>query len=362
MVLRRDNGTGIPLFGADLLTDWLARMFGTARPPAPLAERLEQLVLGGPRRYTRSEVEARSGVGHERSERFWRALGFADVTDDDIVFTDSDIDALELVDSLVDSGLIDQDLEAAVARAAGQSLSRLAAWEFGLLTDFIAARTDHAPDHADEATVLRFTETVLPMMEQLHSYIWRRHVAALAGPAFAGSSDEVVSTALVVGFADVVGYTRLTRDLTETQLEGLIERFESSTATAVAQSGGRVVKTLGDEVLFVAEQPIVAAAIGLRLLESVAADDALPALRIGMAMGNVLSRFGDVYGPVVNVASRLTAATKPGTILVDRELADALTGEPGIRLRRRRPLSVRGYSHLSSWRLSRAAPQQSPLT
>src|SRR5436190_3984990 len=103
MVLRRDNGTGIPLFGADLLTDWLARMFGSAQPPAPLAERLEQLVLGGPRRYTRSEVEARSGVAHERSERFWRALGFADVTDDDIVFTDSDIAALELVDGLVGS-------------------------------------------------------------------------------------------------------------------------------------------------------------------------------------------------------------------------------------------------------------------
>jgi adenylate cyclase len=359
MVLRRDSGTGFPLFGADLLADWLARMLRTAEPAAPLAERLERLVLGGARRYTRLEVEARSGVDHERGERFWRALGFADVADDDVVFTDSDVEALQLVDGLVGSGLIDQTVEAAVARAAGQSLSRLAAWEIGLLTDYIAARADGGPD-ADEATVLRFTETVLPMMERLHSYIWRRHLAALAGPALAGSADEVVSRALVVGFADVVGYTRLTRDLTETELAELIERFESSTASAVATSGGRVVKTLGDELLFVADQPTVAAAIALRLLDGVATDSELPELRIGMAMGNVLSRFGDVYGPVVNIASRLTSAAKPGSILVDRELATALAGEPGVRLRRRRPMSVRGYTHLSSWRLTPAAHRSLP--
>jgi adenylate cyclase len=358
MVLRRDGGTSLPLFGADLLTDWLARLLRTAEPAAPLAERLERIVLGGARRYTRVQVEARSGVDRERSERFWRALGFADVADDDVVFTDADVEALELVDGLVGSGLIDQTVEAAVARAAGQSLSRLAAWEIGLLTDYLAADAN-GPD-ADEAAVLRFTETVLPMMEQLHSYIWRRHIAALAGPALAGSADEVVSRALVVGFADVVGYTRLTRDLAEKELAELIERFESTTATAVATSGGRVVKTLGDEVLFVADQPTVAAAIGLRLLDGVANDRELPDVRIGMAMGNVLSRFGDVYGPVVNIASRLTSAAKPATILVDRALATALADEPGIRLRRRRPMTVRGYTHLSSWRLSTAGDRRVP--
>ena len=113
---------------------------------------------------------------------------------------------------------------------------------------------------------------------------------------------------------------------------------------------------LGDEVLFVADDPLAAATIGLGLLDSIEVDGELPDLRIGMARGTVLSRFGDVYGPVVNIASRLTSAAKPGTVLVDRELATALPSEPGFRLRRRRPMSVRGYSNLSSWRLSRAAP------
>ena len=81
---------------------------------------------------------------------------------------------------------------------------------------------------------------------------------------------------------------------------------------------------LGDEVMFVAADPVAAATIGLGLLDAIEADGDLPDLRIGMARGNVLSRFGDVYGPVVNIASRLTSAAKPGTILVDGELATAL--------------------------------------
>ena len=345
--------------GADRIGEWLARLLRPAEPSMPLAARLERIVLGGARRYTRVEVEERSGLARERIARLWRALGFADVDDEDIVFTDSDVDALKLIDGLVGSGLIDPTVEAGVARAAGQSLSRLAEWEIGLLNDYVVSRAGNGPDEADEATVLRFAETMLPMMEQLHSFVWRRHIAALMGRALAASSAELVSTALVVGFADVVGYTRLTRDLTEAELAGLIEQFESTAAEVVATAAGRVVKMLGDEVLFVADDPVAAAAIGLGLLDSVVVDGDVPDLRIGMARGNVLSRFGDVYGPVVNIASRLTSAAKPGTILVDRELATALASEPGLRLRRRRPMSVRGFSNLSSWRLSRTAPPSS---
>ena len=346
--------------GADRIGEWLARLLRPAEQATPLPERLERIVLGGARRYTRVEVETRSGVTRERNERLWRALGFADIDDDDIVFTDSDVEALKLIDGFVDSGLIDPTVEAAVARVAGQSLSRLAEWETGLLNDYVVSRAGNGPDPVDEATVLRFAETILPMMEQLHSYVWRRHIAALVGRALAASPDELVSNTLVVGFADIVGYTRLTRTLTETELAGLLERFESMAAEVIATTAGRVVKMLGDEVMFVAVDPVAAAVIGLGLLDAIDTDGELPDLRVGMARGNVLSRFGDVYGPVVNIASRLTSAAKPGTVLVDGDLAIALAGEPGLRLRRRRPISVRGYSNLSSWRLSATAPPSVP--
>ncbi|MET0907935.1 MAG: adenylate/guanylate cyclase domain-containing protein, partial [Ilumatobacteraceae bacterium] len=98
----------------------MARLRRAGEPTAPLAERLERLVLGGARRYTRVEVEERSGVARDRTERLWRALGFADVDDNAVVFTDSDVEALRLIDGLVGSGLIDPTIEAAAARAAGQ--------------------------------------------------------------------------------------------------------------------------------------------------------------------------------------------------------------------------------------------------
>ena len=134
---------------ADRIGEWLARLLRPAAPAQAFSERLERIVLGGARRYTRVEVEERSGVARGRNARLWRALGFADVDDDDVVFTDCDIEALTLIDGLVGSGLIDQTIEAAAARAAGQSLSRLAEWEIGLLNDYVVSRVENGPDHVD---------------------------------------------------------------------------------------------------------------------------------------------------------------------------------------------------------------------
>jgi adenylate cyclase len=112
-----------------------------------------------------------------------------------------------------------------------------------------------------------------------------------------------------------------------------------------------VVKSLGDEVLFVADSAQDAAEIAVRLSDPARAARGLPRLRVGMALGRVLIRFGDVYGPAVNLASRLTSLARPGTVLVDRELARALSGEDAYRLHPRRPAAVRGYAHLRSWSL-----------
>jgi adenylate cyclase len=80
----------------------------------------------------------------------------------------------------------------------------------------------------------------------------------------------------------------------------------------------------------------------------------LPPLRIGLAMGDVLVRYGDVYGEVVNIAARLTAHARPDTALVDRDTAEALTVDPRFALRPLRPVAVPGYRHLHPWVLERA--------
>jgi adenylate cyclase len=184
--------------------------------------------------------------------------------------------------------------------------------------------------------------------------VWRRHLAAATGRALSAGRDELSVRHSVVGFADIVGYTTTTRHSDADELSALLEAFEKDAAETIAARHGRVVKTVGDEVLFVTDSAADAAEIALCLADPARAELGLPTLRVGLAMGPVLSRFGDVYGSVVNLAARLTALARPGTVLVDKELAEALASDTGYQLRQRRPTAVRGYHHLRSWSLRRA--------
>ena len=324
-----------------------------SQPAEAVARRIEQIVLGGQRRYNRVQVSEATGVDRERASRLWLAMGFAEVGDDELVFTDSDIEALRIWDGLVTSGTIALEDEVPHARAMGQTLSRLADWQ----TREIMARADElapAVDGAQRAdTAVDMADALLPVVEQLQSYVWRRHLAAAADRILLASPTESPAATMVVGFADIVGYTSLARHYDITELAALLESFEEDTSETVVSPHGRVVKTVGDEVLFVVDDPCDAAEIAVLLTEPGRAGHGLPALRVGLAEGRVLSRFGDVYGPVVNVAARLTSLARPGTALVDRELAAALRGQAGYRLLARRPSAVRGYHHLHSWALSR---------
>jgi len=312
-----------------------------------LQQDFEQALLGGERKFTRIQVSERAGISIARAERMWHALGFATVPDDEIAFTDGDVEALRLVAALEDDGFIDPELESSLARKLGQTQSRLASWQSAMFLEFLG----NSKLSADEA--IEVAGQLLPAMERLQTYVWRRHLAAAAGRAVAGS-DELARGIRTVGFADIVSYTRLARRLTEVELGQLIERFEGMAADVVALNGGRVIKSIGDEVLFVTDTAAQGAAVALALQDAVAAAGDLPELRIGLSYGNILIRLGDVYGEVVNLAARLTSECKPGRVLADRELAAALDGHSNYRLRRLRRVSVRGYHHLVPYALQRA--------
>lgn len=316
-------------------------------------ETLEEVLLGGERKYTRAEVAAKAGVPQDRTHRMWRALGFVAAGDDEVVFTDADVEAARAGYDLVESGLIDGELDAAVTRALGHHLSRLAEWQVHVVWD---AFLQHSGTPVDERTAARVAAAVLPAVEALQNYVWRRHLAAYAGRRLAAAPGPE-ALAQVIGFVDMVGYTRLTRRVDERGLVAVLERFEALAADAISERHGRIVKMIGDEVLFVVDTPADAAEIALALGERAEADDGIPELRTGLAHGRVLSRMGDVYGEVVNIAARLTEVARPGTILVDEHLAARIRDETaGYALRSLRPVSVRGYSRLRPFVLHRSRP------
>jgi len=303
----------------------------------------------------------------ERTRRLWRALGFADVPDDDPAFTDADVTALARLSALIDSGFVDPGAEASIARAMGQSLARLADWQTDMLAALLTAGPPDGgaePDPATaqaavEAGAVRATEQLLPLMRELQDYVWRRHLAANAGRLFLAAPGTVDRRELAVGFADLVGYTSRTRGMGGRELGAMIEDFEGLAADVIARHHGRVVKTVGDGVLYTCEVPVDAVEIALRLPEEWAAEDR-PPLRVGVAHGPVLTRLGDVYSAVVNLASRLTSIARPSTVLIDQELARHLRGVADYRVRPLRRVSVRGYDHLQPWLVRRRTAADGP--
>jgi adenylate cyclase len=323
---------------------------------------LERLLLDGPRRYTRLQVAALAGMAPERTQRLWRALGFPDAADDDPAFTDADIQALGVLKELIDSGFVDADTEASIARAMGQALSRLADWQADMLADALTRGGPGGqgrPASPEEAVAV--ARALLPRMRDIQSYVWRRHLAANADRLLAASAGQGDRRELAVGFADLVGYTSRSRGMGGRELGAMVEDFEGTATEVIARHRGRVVKTVGDGVLFTAASPVDAVEIGL-LLPEVWDSAERPPLRVGAAYGTVLTRLGDVYSPVVNLASRLTSLARPGAVLVDRALADRLRDLPGYRVRPLRRVSVRGYDHLQPWLVRRRPGEGAPDT
>jgi adenylate cyclase len=322
-------------------------------------------LLVGEGRYTRLEAAELAGVTLDGARRLWRALGFPEADDDQRVFTSADVTALRQASALVSADIVDGDALVELARPLGNLMSRLAAAQTNFITEVLGSRIASGLDVDDPqmpqllaAHALTATGELLPVLELTTLHAWRRHLAAELGraliPNALGLGADTEPRPATVGFVDITGYTRLSRNVDLTELAGLLDRFESAVLDVVVEHGGRVIKNLGDEILFVIEDPVAAAEAALQLLDVFAADDTLPPVHAGLAFGQVLYRGGDVYGPVVNVAARLSSLAPKETIRIDQAMAAEIRGVKQFSLSGRPPRHVRGYLQLPSYRLRRA--------
>lgn len=326
----------------------------------PTAEDIERVFLGRPARHTRIQVAEAAGVPSELAARIWRALGFAAPADDAVAFSDADVAALRRIGALLEEGLLDEKVVVRMARALGQTTARLAQWQTEIVLDALTDPREPAAD-AEVARVLEAAGRLLPDFERLLVHVWRVQLAAAttrllvhAELAEGAPSSRVT---LAVGFADLVSFTRYSRELDESALTELVEGFESRAADVVAARGGRLVKALGDEVLFTAQDPATAAGIALDLAEAVEQQGG-PDVRVGLAYGPILPVMGDVFGPTVNLAARLTSIARPGTIIIDSGMAEGLTGEPGLEICKIRRRPARGFGVIQPYVLRALPPER----
>lgn len=322
-------------------------------------EDLQSILLGGSESHTRDEMASASHLSLEQVGRLWRAMGFPDVGDAR-AFTDADLSALLRVASLVERGIMDMDSVVQVARSLGQTTARLADWQVDALGRHLLDSDPTQPIRAADLADLEEDITeLLPELEQLLVYVWRRQMAATIGRGVAEVSvdpDQTRTTA-TVGFADLVSFTRLSRQLDESDLGTLVETFESVSADVVHAESGRMVKTIGDEVMFVADTPQRGARIALALHSVHARIDQMPEIRVGLATGAVVTRMGDVYGTTVNRASRNTALARPGSTILDSETSEALQDPAGAEprefsIKALAPRPVRGFGIIRPYALA----------
>ena len=338
---------------------------------SPAADDAEARLLGERPTMRSREVSAKASVSLHSDRKFWHALGFPHVQDEETVFTEADLTALRSIADLVRDGVFDESTALGMTRAFARTTDRLAVWQVQLMAEVIGELTQDSaaaevgkdldetramPDLATARAAAMKLADIADDLEPLLIYAWRRHLCAAISRMVTDAEPIPDQPGVVrsVGFADLVSFTRLVRRLSERDLARVVQRFEALASDIVTAHGGRVIKTVGDEVLFVAIGAAPAAAIALDLVEALADDDVLPDVRVGMASGRVISRLGDVFGTTVNRASRLTAVAKPRTVLVDDGLASSLASMSGFEMSRLRRRTLRGIGPVTPWQLRRA--------
>jgi adenylate cyclase len=292
----------------------------------------DRMLIPARRRYSRSEVSELTHASEDLLDRFFRALGFPSLGSDpdERVFTDLDIEAVRMFQGLQLQGMesfggADVDTALQIARVIGSSMARIAEAEM---------TPDGSPANGDPILLAEAlagsADSRIPAMAKLLEYVWRRQVATAIQRSMALRSHGIApgqSPVLAVGFADMVGFTLLSQHLSDAELAAVVRRFEDISHDIVTRHGGRIVKMIGDEAMFVVEQVDEAARIGLSLADAYAGDDLLSDVRVALAWGPVLLHDGDYFGPTVNLAHRIVNIANPGTVLMSDDFHTALMAE-----------------------------------
>lgn len=302
----------------------------TSSSPMLLATRP---LIGGDERYVSArETSEEFGVDLALLQRIENAMGMPGVEDPDArVHPSADAEAAARVQRFIDLGL-DPDQIVSAIRVLSEGLSRAA--EVMRSTAFAAVLEPGATEvqiaSRFEATVRNIVPALSPLLEDM-MFFQLRHMMmdteAVTAGARADGTPMPGARTVSVAFADLVDFTRLGESVPPEELEGLA-RTLSDITWQVAAPPVRMVKTIGDAVMLVSPQPAALLDTVLTLMEAAGAQHDFPRLKVGMAIGRAVSRAGDWFGSPVNLASRITAVTRPGAVLLARPARDAIGDDP----------------------------------
>ncbi len=289
--------------------------------------------------YTLQTAAEELGLSADDVAHAWALLGLTVAGPDVPVLSQADVDALSTWVAL--RAVVGEDGAFGLLRVLGAAMARLAEAESTMIragTPDIQMTYTH--DELATAQAYRSVAEFVPRIGALIDVIHRHHLTS-ARTHFEGViRDTSASVVCGIGFADLSSFTALTQALTPAQLSNLLTQFGATVSDVVHADGGRVVKFIGDAVMWVCSSPERLAKAAVDLVDHPRAREEGLQVRAGLAYGTVLAINGDYFGVPVNLAARLVAAAAPGQILVASELHDKLPDQPAKPCG---PLNLKGF-------------------
>ncbi len=282
-------------------------------------------VIVGPERYTATEVSERSGVELDFLVAARRAMGLPIPEPDEAVYTEAELESAARTLVAREAGISDEEileLLRVLGRGLSQAAESLRALPLKLVLEPGMSERELAARYGEAAAAL------YPMVDPLISNVLALHLRHTAQSEVISALERgggrlPGSREVAVCFADLVGFTRLGEEVPPDELGRLAERLEAL-ATDAAKPPVRLVKTIGDAAMLAAPDPEPLLEAALELIDAADAEgEDFPQLRAGAALGLALPRAGDWFGRPVNLASRITAIARPGSVLAEREVRES---------------------------------------
>lgn len=307
--------------------------------PSRTLRRQVGVILGEQPHLTIEQLAERARVPLPFAENFWKSMGYPAVDPRAKLFVEQDVEALAGMAGAVAHETVDTYTVTSLLRAQSHTTERLVKWQVDALVEHFA-RSLKLDDTSARLVLLDHIDSLVDLLRDQVRYSWGRQLVGELTRIDAEFSDSRRSPDAPwrmpllrgVGFVDMVAYTRRSAELGSHALAELIQKFEFTARDVITAAGARIVKTIGDSVLFVSEDVATIVAVTMDLVEELSIKEDMLPVRAGIAWGGVLSRSGDIFGPTVNLASRLSDAAPPGGVLTDAATADALRATPDGKL------------------------------
>jgi adenylate cyclase len=272
-----------------------------------------------------AEVSRRSGIDARVIARVWRASGLLDPSDRGAVFTTRDVEMFSVLGVGIE--LLGEEVMIQFMRVLGSAAQRVAeAAVSAFVVNVVPASMAEDPSGLALAHANAMSSQLLNGLAEGFDILLRHHLELARRPIDVDVARGVEVRLQSIAFVDLVGFTAVTQQLEFDELARALTAFESRASEIVIDHDGRVVKLIGDEIMYVTKDAQSAVDVALALADAFSDDPVLPPVRIGIATGEVIARDGDFSGDVVNRAARAVKVADPGTVLADANTTEDLAG------------------------------------